>query len=415
MNNFILSIPVGIAVGLILFYNNSAMNTLYDRSMIYSLRWMNPLWRLMKKDRMKDGKVKNKNEDEEISQQQQQYREGVVRKTDDVKYVIGIDIGASGIGVGIFMVDSLNKIIITNDSKGNKQERRELDISIEQADRDDQNHMIEKLKSLIYHSLLIINDGNESDKNKRIFVGIGIPGLIDSHNGIVKKASNFNNWPADFHLLSPLQSLYPQITFTLENDANCALLGEIWQGSLANTNDVRHAVMMSLGSGIGGAVFSNGKILHGSSGMLGEIGHMIVHAHGRYHEATKVHGVLEAYASAFAILDQAKKRISPTISNAKEVFDLAYNQSNKIASDIITEAANYIGIGLINVCRFYDPQVIILSGGLILAGDKFVDEIKLSFQNNHWSIQKPQCTIIVSTLGDEAGMYGAAYNAILHS
>lgn len=411
MNDFRLSIPIGIAVGLILFYDSTVMNTVYDRSISFCLRWMDPLWRLMRKDRIKDGKMKNRNEAEERSQQQQQSRETLIRRAEDVKYVVGIDIGASGIGVGIFKVELSNKIVLTKD---NKQERSEFDVPIEQTDRDDHNHMIKKLTSIIHRSLSIINEGNENDKSKRIHIGIGIPGLIDSHNGVVKKASNFINWPADFHLLSPLQSIYPNNIFTLENDANCALLGEIWQGALANANDVKHAVMMSLGSGIGGAVFSNGKILHGSSGMLGEIGHMIVHAHGRYHESTRVHGVLEAYASAFAILDQAKKRISPTISNAKEVFDLAYNQQNKIAGDIITEAANYIGIGLINVCRFYDPQVIILSGGLILAGDRFVDEIKLSFQNNHWCIQKPQCSIIVSTLGDEAGIYGAAYNAILH-
>ena len=252
-------------------------------------------------------------------------------------------------------------------------------------------------------------------------VGVGSPGVNDLPNGIIRRASNFPDWN-DFAITAAVSKELDDVPVYLENDANAALLAEVWIGAGKGCSDV---VMMTLGTGIGGAVMSGGRMIHGATGMAGEIGHAIVNRNGRLNKGTGVRGILEAYASATAVaqhaseLQESHRAFMFDIKGkltCKKVFDLAKRRKWKncmYATIVLTEAIDYIGIGCINICRYYDPKVILLSGGMTLAGPIFLQKVKEAFLKHHWSIFEPTCEIKFATTGNKAGAIGAAYSALL--
>ena len=254
-------------------------------------------------------------------------------------------------------------------------------------------------------------------------IGVGSPGVNDLSNGIIRKASNFPDWN-DFAITSALRKELDDVPVYLENDANAALLAEVWIGAGKGCSDV---VMMTLGTGVGGAVMSGGRMIHGATGMAGEIGHAIVNRNGRLNKGTGVRGIFEAYASATAVVQHAlelqdsHRAFTEDIVGkitCKKVFDLAKRRNWKIgdypgAMTVLRETIDYIGIGCINICRYYDPKVILLSGGMTLAGPTFLKKVKKAFLKHHWSIFEPTCEIKFATTGNKAGAIGAAYSALL--
>eukprot|EP00944_MAST-04C_sp_MAST-4C-sp1_P013722 g13722.t1 len=241
-------------------------------------------------------------------------------------------------------------------------------------------------------------------------IGVGSPGVNDLPNGIIRKASNFPDWN-DFVITSALSKELDNVPVYLENDANAALLAEVWIGAGKGCSDV---VMMTLGTGIGGAVMSGGRMIYGATGMAGEIGHSIVKKDGRLNKGTGVRGILEAHASATAVVQHALELedshhafddIKGEIT-CKKVFDLAKRRNWEncpYAQTVLWETIDYIGIGCINICRYYDPKVILLSGGMTLAGPIFLKKVKKAFLKYHWSIFEPTCEIKFATTGNKAG------------
>jgi len=255
-------------------------------------------------------------------------------------------------------------------------------------------------------------------------IGMGAPGNLDCDNGVVINAANFD-W-VNAPLTATIEKALGRPTF-LENDANCAVLAEWWVGAGAG-DDIKHIVMFTLGTGVGGGVVSDNRLVRGATGMAGELGHTIIDPNignstaGRLCENTGVHGVLERYASAMNVGARAKELATgPDVSTlatvrdvtAKDVFEHAA-AGDKLAQHLVDETAEYLAVGMINACRHFDPQVIVVSGGMALAGDAIMKPIKEHFTRRWWKIQPlSTITIVQACAGNNAGMLGAAATAKL--
>ncbi|CAE7440161.1 glcK [Symbiodinium natans] len=202
-------------------------------------------------------------------------------------------------------------------------------------------------------------------------LGVCTPGLLDLEAGAVT-AANLKGWTK-----VPLVKLLAEelgwetSRVTLEHDTNAALLAEAWVGRAVGLHDI---VLLSLGTGIGAAIMCDGRLLRGSRGQAGEVGHAILIPDGREFGRAGVAGIFEGYASASAVVARAKEGMVPSSSLSKlealdceAVFQHA-EQGDAYAQELVRETARYLAIGCINCCRFVDPAVILFSGGMAEAG-----------------------------------------------
>ncbi len=255
-------------------------------------------------------------------------------------------------------------------------------------------------------------------------IGIGSPGAIDFENGIIKRSPNLPNF-SDTPLAKLLRQKIGRPTY-LENDANAAAFGEFWAGA-GRDQAIKYMVMITLGTGIGGGIITNGKLVHGHAGFAGEIGHMIVQPHGRP-GAAKTLGTLESYASAPHTAKRAREALeqSPNAEasalasilantgtlTAKDVFDTAQT-GDPIAAQVAEETAMYLAIACVNFCRILDPQMIVFAGGMIAAGDYLFSRIRAEFQALTWNVVPEHVQLVPAQLGNDAGFIGAA--AVAHT
>ena len=248
------------------------------------------------------------------------------------------------------------------------------------------------------------------------YIGIGSPGPLDSNAGIVINAPNLPGF-----VDVPLRDRIAEATgrpAVLENDANAAAFGEYWAGA-AKDPDIRHVVMLTLGTGIGSGLIVGGRIVHGAFGNGGEGGHMILVPDGRECGCGQ-RGCLEAYASASRTARRAEEAIDAgeqsSLSElyepdsrpltAKEVFEAAA-AGDRLAVDIVDATATHLGIACVNFCRLFDPQMILFAGGMILSGDFLFERIRKAFAENTWSAAADHVRIEPALLGNDAGVIGA--------
>jgi len=248
-------------------------------------------------------------------------------------------------------------------------------------------------------------------------VGVGTPGLIDFEAGVLAAAPNlpeFRDVPIRDRIAQAIGC--PAV---LENDANAAAFGEYWIGA-GREASVRHLVVMTLGTGVGGGLVVDGQIVHGGFGSGGEVGHMIVVPNGRRCGCGQ-RGCLEIYASAShtaqwaieaiekghkSVLDPSQWNLRPPIT-AKDVFEAA-KAGDELALRIVDQTTMYLGVACVNLCRLVDPQMIVLAGGMIQAGDFLLSRVIKSFNDHSWEIAKPNARIVLAQLGRDAGVIGAA-------
>ena len=233
-------------------------------------------------------------------------------------------------------------------------------------------------------------------------IGIGIPGFIIMKTGVVSVSPNlpgFENFAARDEIERLLKT-----PVLLENDANAAALGEKWMGAGRDVDDL---VLLTLGTGIGGGIISNGKVLHGFVGMAGELGHMTV-VPGGNPCACGNNGCLEKHASATAISAMARMMGLGENLSSKDVYNLGI-AGNQHAQMVFERMGSALGIALATLVNAFNFPLYLLSGGPLPAWDLFApamfDELKrrsFVFRNTETRIEK-------ATLGNEAGLFGAAY------
>jgi glucokinase len=240
-------------------------------------------------------------------------------------------------------------------------------------------------------------------------VGVGVPGPVDGA-GIVHKAVNLG-W-GELHLKKELEALLDGMKVEGGNDANVAALGEMWKGGGQGHQSL---VAVTLGTGVGGGVIINGKILTGATGAGGEIGH--IHVEDNEPEACGCgnHGCLEEYASATGITRLANRALKASDKDsvlrqgevsAKTVFD-AVKAGDALAIEVAEQFGEYLGKGLGIVATVINPEIFVIGGGVSKAGDILFDYIKPSFQRTVFHACR-DTEFALATLGNDAGIYGAA-------
>jgi glucokinase len=234
-------------------------------------------------------------------------------------------------------------------------------------------------------------------------VGIGVPGFIDIEAGVVIGSSNLPGF-RDFPVRDEIQK-HLGTPIILENDANAAALGEKWIGSGQNVKDL---ILLTLGTGIGGGVITDGKILHGSFGMAGEFGHMTVFPDGNPCGCGN-NGCLEKHASATAIAAMGRMmHFGIEINSAEDVFNLALAK-NERAIWVFESMGRALGIALASLINAFNFPLYLLSGGPLPAWDFFAPAMFTEVRKRSFTFARTKTRIEKAQLGADAGLLGAAY------
>jgi glucokinase len=239
-------------------------------------------------------------------------------------------------------------------------------------------------------------------------VGIGLPGFILMDKGIIVGSNNmpeFENYPVRDEIEKRLGA-----KVILENDANAAALGEKWIGAGREVDDL---VLLTLGTGIGGGIIVNGRVLHGSLGMAGELGHLTVVPNGNPCGCGN-RGCVEKHASATAIAAMARLIGLGHDLTSEDVYKLAV-AGNDRAKAIFRSMGEALGVALANLINIFNFPLYLLSGGPLPAWDYFAPAMLEEVARRSFTYRHAPTRIEKATLGNEAGLYGAAYLPFIHT
>ena len=305
------------------------------------------------------------------------------------EYVFGVDIGGTTVKIGLFSVEGklLEKWeITTRTDEGGKYILGDIAASID-----------EKIKE------------KSISKDNVAGIGMGVPGPIKD-DGTVIKCVNLG-WGV-FNVADELSKL-TGLPVKAGNDANMAALGEMWQGG---GKGYKNQVMVTLGTGVGGGIILNGKMIAGVNGAGGEIGHMTVDP-----DETEVcncgkTGCLEQYASATGIVRMAKIALNSSDKpsklrtvqyvSAKEIFDAA-KEGDELSSSLVDELGKKLGYALAATSCVIDPEVFVIGGGVSRAGQILLDAVSKYYRIYAFHACR-KTEFKLATLGNDAGMYGGA-------
>jgi glucokinase len=315
------------------------------------------------------------------------------RKIKMSKYCFGVDVGGTTVKLGLF------------DIEGTVLDKWEIPTRVE----DNGSNILPDIAASVLEKLKEKNIAAAEVEG----VGIGVPGPVDD-SGTVHKAVNLG-WGV-FDIAKTLGGLLGGIKVKAGNDANVAALGEMWKGGGQGYNNV---VLVTLGTGVGGGIIVNGKILTGATGAGGEIGHIHI-VDGEPDECgCGKHGCLEQYASATGIVRLANRKLAASDKDsalrqskkdndltAKAVFD-AVKAGDKLADEIAEEFGLYLGKGLAAVGSVVNPEVFVLGGGVSKAGNVLVGYVEKYYKEYVFHGSK-NSKFLLATLGNDAGIYGAA-------
>ena len=245
-------------------------------------------------------------------------------------------------------------------------------------------------------------------------LGIGSPGPLDTTTGVVLLTPNLGwvNFPLRDRVAGVLG-----MPATLDNDANCAIFGEWWRGAARGAS---HVVGLTIGTGIGGGIVLAGRVYRGKSDIAGEIGHMTIDLNGRRCKCGN-YGCLEAYASGPAIAARAIEGIEagadsslPRYVNgdlaritAQIVYEAAHD-GDEYALEVVHDTAKFLGAGVANVVNIFNPEVVVICGGVTLAGDKLFLPLRSEVKRRAFKPAVEACRIVPGELTGTAGVYGAA-------
>ncbi len=305
------------------------------------------------------------------------------------KYVFGVDIGGTTVKIGLFTVD------------GNLTDKWEITTRTDEGGKHILSDIAESIKDKMAEKLI--------NKEEVAGIGMGVPGPVKS-DGTVLRCVNLG-WGV-FNVADELSNIMG-LPVKAGNDANMAALGEMWQGGGKGYKDI---VMVTLGTGVGGGIILDGKMLSGVNGAGGEIGHMQVNEDETEVCGCGKKGCLEQYTSATGIVRSANIAISNTDKpsslrnvqyiSAKEVFDAAKN-GDELAAQLVENHGKCLGKALAQIACVVDPEVFVIGGGVSKAGDIITKTTEKYFQEYAFHACK-KTKFTLATLGNDAGMYGGA-------
>ncbi len=311
-------------------------------------------------------------------------------------YRIGVDLGGTNIAVGVIneSYEIIGKAKIKTNSSRPAQEI---------------------FDDIVKCCLLAAEDAKVS-MSEIASIGIGTPGSCDKKNGIIIYANNlgFKNVPA----VKYVQDKIPGVPVYIENDANCAALGEALAGCGKGKSSF---IAITLGTGVGSGIILDGKVLSGCNDAGGEIGHMVIGLDGPQCTCGRK-GCWESYASATALVNQTREAMllhkeskmwelcGGDINNAggRTAFD-AMRAGDPFGTQVVDTYIGYIATGTTNVINIFQPDILCFGGGICNEGDTLLIPLKERVAKDVYSRdQEKQTEITVATLGNDAGIIGAA-------
>ena len=304
------------------------------------------------------------------------------------QYVFAVDLGGTTVKLGLF------------DKEGNVLDKWEIITRKENGG--------EMILPDIAESILKKAEEKSISKDDILGVGIGVPGPVDS-NGTIYKTANLG-WGV-FNVSEKLGEL-TGLPVKTGNDANVAALGEMWKGGGQGYSSI---VAVTLGTGVGGGVIIEGKLVAGATGAGGEIGHIHVEDNELISCGCGNKGCLEQYASATGITRLANERLGqddmPSVLregevSAKAVFD-AVKAGDRLATEVAEIFGMYLGKGLATVACVVNPEAFVIGGGVSKAGEVLFDYIEKNYKKYVFHGAK-DAKFCLATLGNDAGIYGAA-------
>jgi glucokinase len=314
-----------------------------------------------------------------------------------MRFVLGIDIGGTNLVVGSVAEDGSR--IVATASEPTQAEAGATDV-------------VDRLVGLAERAVAATR--HEVRGADILGVGVGAPGPLDTKRGIVLLTPNLG-W-----VNMPLRQIIHDrlgLPAALDNDANCAVLGEWWVGA---ARGARTAIGITIGTGIGGGIILDGKLYHGASDVAGEIGHTTIDTEGRRCKCGN-YGCLEAYASGPNIALRAVEEIEagavsrlPSLVGgdlskitAQTVYQAAAD-GDDLALEVVNDTAKFLGVGIGNLLNVFNPEVVVVCGGVTLAGDHLFVPLRREVARRAFKPAVAACRIVPGELAGTAGVYGAA-------
>lgn len=310
-----------------------------------------------------------------------------------MEYYMGIDLGGTNTKIGIV------------DLNGNIIEKSTIKTLSENG--------IDLTLNRIWKECKKISEKKKISVSSIKGIGVGIPGPVVNQS-IVTFFANFN-WEKNVNLKEKFENL-TGISTKIENDVNIIAMGEAIFGAAKNSNS---SITIAVGTGIGGGIFINGKLISGISGVGGEIGHIKIVKDGKLCGCGQK-GCFEAYASSKSLEKEALSRLEKNKNNllyekvkdniysleTKDIFDCA-NKGDTFSQELIDYESEYLAMGIGNLLNILNPETIILSGGLSLAKDKILNPIKNKIKKYAIPPALKNLKILTGILGNDAGIKGA--------
>lgn len=305
------------------------------------------------------------------------------------KYIIGVDLGGTKITTAISDLEGriLSKTTIaTLASEGEK-----------------------KVVDRILETIQVVLTESKISKEHILSIGVGSPGIINPLEGKIMMAANlpFEN----YCLVEPIQAHF-HIPCYLENDANAAALGEF---SFGTGRGKKNFIYVTVSTGVGGAAIIDGKLYHGNTSNAFEVGHMILDPKSEIRCNCGLYGDVEALCSGTAIAKKAASAVKlgrETLLSqvqeisTKEVYE-AYLKKDAVAMEILHEAFDYMGVAVANLITIFDPEMVVIGGGVSSIGELFFDRVKASAKRSCLDFIFDPVEILPSSLGQDTGVFGA--------
>ena len=310
-----------------------------------------------------------------------------------MKYYAGIDLGGTNTKIGL--VDEDGNIIFTTIVKTDSMEGFEK--------------TIQRLSKILLQQVKSFDLNFDAVQS----VGVGVPGPV-LNSRVVKFWANFP-WKNGVDLALEFEKNLGK-PVKADNDVNVITLGEMWKGSAQGYKNV---LGLAIGTGIGGGIIIDGKLVSGENGAGGEVGHIKVERDGKLCGCGQK-GCWEAYASATGLIREAQSRLAVNKTNglyeqvigrdleAKDIFDVA-KEGDAFALDLVDYEADYIALGIGNLLNGLDPEIVVVGGGVSLAGDILFDKVKERLKKYAFPSTTENLKIVAASLGNDAGILGAAY------
>lgn len=310
-----------------------------------------------------------------------------------MNYYVGIDLGGTNTKIGLLDEDGnilFSTIVKTESEQG-----------LEKT--------VERLANILKIQVSNLNISFEDVAG----VGLGVPGPV-ANGRIVKFWANFP-WPVNVDLAAEFEK-HLGVPVKVDNDVNVITLGEMWKGG---GRGYKNVLGLAIGTGIGGGVVVNGKLVSGKNGAGGEVGHIKVERDGKLCGCGQ-EGCWEAYASATGLVREAKSRLTVNKNNllyertkdreveAKDIFDAA-REGDEFSLNLVDYEAEFIALGIGNLLNVLDTDVVVVGGGIALAGNILFDKINEKLRKYAMLSTLDGLKIVPAELGNDAGIYGAAY------